>query len=34
MTSLHLAIVYIRNKRETELNELLNSINPETLRQK
>ncbi|XP_054160592.1 MAU2 chromatid cohesion factor homolog [Oppia nitens] len=31
MTSLNLAIVYLRNKRERELNDLLGKLNPETL---
>jgi len=31
MTSLNLAIVYLRNKREKELNDLLAKLNPETL---
>ena len=31
MTSLNLAIVYLRNKREKELNDLLAKLNPEAL---
>ncbi|KAH7643712.1 mau2 sister chromatid cohesion factor [Dermatophagoides farinae] len=31
LTSLNLAIVYLRNKRENELNELLVNLNPESL---
>ncbi|UXI16012.1 threonine-tRNA ligase [Sarcoptes scabiei] len=31
LTSLNLAIVYLRNKRENELNDLLINLNPETL---
>lgn len=31
LTSLNLAIVYLRNKREKELNELLTNLNPESL---
>ena len=34
LTSLNLAIVYLRNKRENELNELLVNLNPESLHSK